>query len=83
MCDGATFSLDAALFYERGKPHGSRRSTRLSVVLVAVFGVVFLGERLSGSNWLGVADRCRRGPRGLQRRHLKLCTLNNDFPDIM
>jgi transporter family protein len=28
---------------------------KLSVVLVAVFGVVFLGERLSGSNWLGVA----------------------------
>lgn len=28
---------------------------KLSVVLVAVFGVVFLGERLSGRNWLGVA----------------------------
>jgi bacterial/archaeal transporter family protein len=28
---------------------------KLSVVLVAVLGVVFLGERLSGSNWLGVA----------------------------
>lgn len=28
---------------------------KLSVVLVAVFGVVFLGERLSGTNWLGVA----------------------------
>src|SRR6266568_2283429 len=28
---------------------------KLSVVLVAVFGVVFLGERLSGINWLGVA----------------------------
>ena len=27
---------------------------KLSVVLVALFGVVFLGERLSGSNWLGV-----------------------------
>jgi bacterial/archaeal transporter family protein len=27
---------------------------KLSVVLVAVFGVIFLGERLSGSNWLGV-----------------------------
>jgi len=24
------------------------------VVLVAVFGVVFLGERLSGVNWVGV-----------------------------
>ncbi|MFK0687603.1 hypothetical protein ACFX5Q_05235 [Mesorhizobium sp. IMUNJ 23033] len=23
--------------------------------LVAVFGAIFLGERLSGSNWLGVA----------------------------
>lgn len=28
---------------------------KLSVVLVAVFGVLFLGERLSGANWLGVA----------------------------
>ena len=28
---------------------------KLSVVLVAVFGVMFLGERLSGLNWLGVA----------------------------
>jgi bacterial/archaeal transporter family protein len=28
---------------------------KLSVVLVAVFGVVFLGERLTGANWLGVA----------------------------
>lgn len=28
---------------------------KLSVVLVAVFGVVFLGERLSTPNWLGVA----------------------------
>ncbi|MFO1079383.1 MAG: EamA family transporter [Reyranellaceae bacterium] len=27
---------------------------KLSVVLVAVFGVVLLGERLSGLNWLGV-----------------------------
>jgi transporter family protein len=27
---------------------------KLSVVLVAVFGVVFLGERLSGLNWLGI-----------------------------
>ena len=27
---------------------------KLSVVLVAVFGVVFLGEHLSGTNWLGV-----------------------------
>ena len=27
---------------------------KLSVVLVAIFGVVFLGERLSTSNWLGV-----------------------------
>ena len=27
---------------------------KLSVVLVAVFGVVFLGERLSSANWLGV-----------------------------
>jgi len=27
---------------------------KLSVVLVAVFGVLFLGERLSGLNWLGV-----------------------------
>jgi transporter family protein len=28
---------------------------KLSVVLVAVFGVLFLGERLSTVNWLGVA----------------------------
>jgi transporter family protein len=28
---------------------------KLSVVLVAMFGVVFLGERLSAPNWLGVA----------------------------
>lgn len=28
---------------------------KLSVVLVALFGVMFLGERLSGVNWLGVA----------------------------
>jgi bacterial/archaeal transporter family protein len=28
---------------------------KLSVVLVAVFGVVFLGERLTAPNWLGVA----------------------------
>jgi transporter family protein len=28
---------------------------KLSVVLVAIFGVVLLGERLSGPNWLGVA----------------------------
>jgi transporter family protein len=28
---------------------------KLSVVLVAIFGVVFLGERLSAANWLGVA----------------------------
>ena len=28
---------------------------KLSVVLVALFSVVFLGERPSGSNWLGIA----------------------------
>lgn len=28
---------------------------KMSVVLVAVFGVLFLGERLSGANWAGVA----------------------------
>jgi transporter family protein len=27
---------------------------KLSVVLVALFGIVFLGERLSGANWGGV-----------------------------
>jgi bacterial/archaeal transporter family protein len=27
---------------------------KLSVVLVAVFGVMFLGERLTGLNWIGV-----------------------------
>ena len=28
---------------------------KLSVVLVALFGVAFLGERLTSANWLGVA----------------------------
>jgi transporter family protein len=28
---------------------------KLSVVLVAIFGVIFLGEKLSGPNWLGVS----------------------------
>lgn len=28
---------------------------KLSVVLVALIGVIFLGERLSGWNWMGVA----------------------------
>ncbi len=28
---------------------------KLSVVLVAIFGVIFLGERLAAINWLGVA----------------------------
>jgi bacterial/archaeal transporter family protein len=28
---------------------------KLSVVLVALFGVIFLGERLTAPNWLGVA----------------------------
>jgi transporter family protein len=28
---------------------------KLSVVLVAVFGVLFLGERLSAANWTGIA----------------------------
>jgi transporter family protein len=28
---------------------------KLSVVLVALFGVIFLGERLSGLNWFGIA----------------------------
>jgi transporter family protein len=28
---------------------------KLSVVLVAIFGVIFLGEKLSTLNWLGVA----------------------------
>ncbi|MGH8137854.1 MAG: EamA family transporter [Steroidobacteraceae bacterium] len=28
---------------------------KLSVVLVAIFSVTFLGERLSGLNWLGIA----------------------------
>jgi transporter family protein len=27
---------------------------KLSVVLVAIFGVVFLGEKLSAPNWAGV-----------------------------
>ena len=28
---------------------------KLSVVLVAIFGAIFLGERLTGTNWTGVA----------------------------
>jgi len=28
---------------------------KLSVVLVAIFGVVFLGERPTASNWVGIA----------------------------
>jgi transporter family protein len=28
---------------------------KLSVVLVAIFGVIFLGERLTTPNWLGIA----------------------------
>lgn len=28
---------------------------KLSVLLVALFGVIFLGEKLNGLNWLGVA----------------------------
>lgn len=28
---------------------------KLSVVLVALFGVIFLGERLSALNWIGIA----------------------------
>jgi len=28
---------------------------KLSVVLVAIFGVIFLGEKLTAPNWLGVA----------------------------
>ena len=40
---------------------------KLSVVLVAVFGVMFLGERLSGANWAGRRpDRSRRRPGRLQ-----------------
>jgi transporter family protein len=27
---------------------------KLSVVLVAVFGVIFLGEKLTAPNWLGI-----------------------------
>ena len=27
---------------------------KLSIVLVAVFAAIFLGEKLSGVNWLGV-----------------------------
>ncbi|OYX09099.1 MAG: transporter, partial [Rhizobiales bacterium 32-66-8] len=28
---------------------------KLSVVMVAIFGALFLGERLTAANWLGVA----------------------------
>jgi len=34
---------------------------KLSVVLVALFAVLFLGERLSGLNWLG-SDLSLEGP---------------------
>jgi len=27
---------------------------KMSVVLVAIFGAIFLGEKLSGINWMGV-----------------------------
>jgi transporter family protein len=27
----------------------------LSAVLIAIFGVIFLGERLTAPNWIGVA----------------------------
>ena len=32
-----------------------RADHKLSVVLVAIFGVMFLGERLTAPNWLGIA----------------------------
>ena len=38
---------------------------KLSVVLVAVFGVAFLGERLSGVNWLGIVNSGRSRAGGL------------------
>ena len=41
---------------------------KLSVVLVALFGVMFLGERLTALNWLGVAaDQAERMARGRRR----------------
>ena len=38
-----------------GPAAGVATLDKLSVVLVAVFAVAFLGERLNGRNWLGVA----------------------------
>ena len=38
-----------------GPASGVATLDKLSVVLVAVFAVAFLGERLSVRNWLGVA----------------------------
>ncbi len=35
-------------------------------MLVAIFGVVFLGERLTAPNWLGVALIARNNPHSLQ-----------------
>ena len=47
------------MIYRRRWPCGTvarvQPVDKLSVVLVAVFGAVFLGEKLSGLNWLGVA----------------------------
>ena len=40
---------------QAGPAHRVAPIDKLSVVLVAVFGVSFLGERLSGINWLGIA----------------------------
>ena len=38
-----------------GPVSGGAPIDKLSVVLVAIFGVIFLGERLSLPNWAGVA----------------------------
>jgi len=47
------------LCYFRALQHGDAARVapidKLSVVFVAVLGVAFLGERLSGANWAGVA----------------------------
>jgi len=57
-CTGerATRAREAALSRRRlGDAARVAPVDKLSVILVALFGVTFLGERLSATNWLGVA----------------------------
>ena len=49
------FALDFRRAFDRGNAAQVAPIDKLSVVLVAIFGVLFLGEKLSAVNWLGVA----------------------------